>query len=372
VGVLLLLTLMARPAAALGGPYRDVAKLAERTPIIVRGTVEHLRYVGDGLLLAERHPQAPGLGLIGRLVEPGQGQARTGSPDSLGEYEVRIWRAGVRVVSTVKGPAAEAGSTIELEFYRRPSGVDAPWGLLETGQHGLFFMDTDGRVADLFHPFVPLAPAAPTVDSGLPVLETIIRYLLLSLRLDAPELTVRSCVEPLIRLDVREAVDYLLPLLKSRDPLVVGDALWGLVALGDRRAVPLAVEYVLRARMGTEIQVVRIGGAIGYLTEPSLAPAIMPLLASGNPRDRGCALHALRRMKVPDTIPAFAYAALHDADQSNRYVAMMAVGEITGKRGPWITSLDEFDQNPSHYRGLFGEWWTREGAALYGSGATAE
>jgi len=354
------------PSAAGLVPQRDLAKLVDRSPIVVRGTVEYVREAGAGVLLVEWNPQAPGLGLIGRLVDSLGDDAP--APDGSGyprECPVLVRRAGIRMVSSLKGDAAEPGEIVQVEFYVPTAPVPVHWEQLGVGQHALFFLDGQGSVSDLLYPILPIAAKAPAIEPRLPPLEAVKQHILFSLAPGPPEPTLRSCVQAVIDLKMPEAAERLSRLACASDPLVAGDGLWGLVSLEDRRAFPAAVDFLLATPQGAAAQAGGIMVRIMQLSDPDLAMAVMPLLHSRDPAYRRAALFALRRMKVADTVPAFAYVALHDTDQFNRYTAIMAVGEITGKRG-WMTPVDQFDHNPSYYLGLFGEWWAREGAALYG------
>lgn len=337
-------------------PVRSIARLVDRTAEIALGTVLAVEEVGERLLTTRRDPEGYGRGPV-RTDALTYAMAAA----SADQFRVLVRRAHLDVASVVKGPALQT-SDITVEFYE-PRDGHAPWTPLETGQHGLFFLDNAGRVADVFYPFLPIAAEAPLVAPGLPPIEAIKQYLLLSLRPDTPEATLASCIEGVIDLKAAQATDYLVDVAAAKDPQIAGDGLWGLIAFQDARAFPAATEFVLRAPAGARRQVGRILGAVAELRDPKLGPAVMPLLSTENAAWRQDALTALRNMKDPRNVPALIYA-LSDADLENRYVAMMAVAETTGRESG-MPSWPRFQENPAYWLGLTFDWWDREGKQQY-------
>lgn len=348
------------PAAAILGSVRIISKLTDRSAVIVRAGVVYVNDGSDGMLITERSPD--GYALTGRLVEDSAGAA-----PGIVACPVFVRRAGINVASVLKGAPMHAGTIIEIEFYvpRGPRITFVPWPDLRVGDHGLFFLDATRQICDLRYPFLPIATGAPPVEPDLPPIEAIKRYLLSSLRPGIDEPIIRSAVEGLIELNVPEAVEQLAALSVVSDPRIAGDGLMGLVAFQDRRAFPAAVEFLLQAPPGAERQIGELSVAIARLRDPNLASAVTPLLDSPNAHYRRAALDALRQMKNLDTIPRLVAVATSDDDSLNNYIAMAAVSEMLGHYGDWLVELSTFSPDPSYYLTLFGDWWAREGAALY-------
>jgi len=358
---------LATPIGALGGggaggqPGLRIASLVARADTIVRGTVESVAEVGDGVLTVAR-------GADGYVspVELGEGVEGQGglSPNS---YPVTVCRVGFKVTASVKGPVLPPGATITVESYRPHLGP--AWGLLEAGQHGLLLLDDNGALADLYYPLLPVAPDVPVMAGDVPPLDAIKEYLLLSMKPGVTEETLASCIEGAIDLHLQAAGDALVPLTRDNDPKIVGRALAGLVHFQDARAFPEAVEFILHPPQTAQVQALMVMCSVGMLTDPELAEAIIPLLSSADATCRRQALSALRHMKDPRNMPTLA-AALSDADLENRYIAVMGLAETTGRwNAEWATSWPKFQGNPSYYVDKWLNWWEGEGKAQYGSSA---
>ena len=345
----------------LGGGYpgRRVALLVERAAVIGRGTVESVEALGDGVLTTVRSPD--GYVAPARFDSTIQGELQ---PD---QYAVTLCRTEFRVTSVLKGASVQSDSTITVDIYLPYLGP--MWAALTVGEHGLLLLDGNGNLAELFYPLLPIAPGAPSVSSDLPALDAVGQYFLLSLRPDTSPATLESCLDGALDLGIAaQAVESLRSLAASEDPAVRGIALRGLVEIKDPRSVSDAVAYLLS---GTTIPAmpgvpIRLAVAVGKLDDPSLALAVVPLLSSPNSVLRGCALHALRRMKNPAAIPALV-GALADPDQEIQYGAMMGLAETTDRyNAEWATSLPKFQENPSYYVDKWRNWWDTEGKATYG------
>ena len=336
-----------------GYPGRRIAQLVERAGVIVRGTVESVEALGDGVLTTIRSPE--GYVAPAEFADATQGELQ---PD---EYAVSVCRAEFHVISVLKGSAAQADSTIVVDFYLPYLGP--VWAALMVGQHGLLLLDGNGNLADLFYPLLPISPAAPNWSSDLPPLDAVGQYLLLSLRPDTFPATLESCLDGALDLGIAaDAAQSLRSLAASNDPAVRGIGLRGLVEIKDPRSVPDAVAYLLS---GTAVPAmpqvpIRLAVAIGTLDDPSLAQAIMPLLSSPNSVLRGCAVQALRRMKNPAAIPALV-GALADPDQSIQYGAMMGIAETVGAPSEWLPSRPLFEEAPRRYLDHWLLWWDTEG-----------
>jgi len=283
-------------------------------------------------------------------------------------YAVGVLRARVAVAATLKGAPLAWGDSVDVEFYDAVGGSSL-WKWFDVGEHGVFFLDAENRVADLHYPFLPIAAGLPVPPADLSPQGAVEWLTVQSLRPDTPEPVLASCVEAVIDLGLKEAVAPLRTVVAADDAAIAGDGLWGLVALGDASAVPAAVDFLLNPLEGMKMQHIRLDSAIVMLGDPSLVPAVQPLLASPDRMLRGTALQVLRRMNNPVILPAVV-PLLADPDQWVRYQAMMTLAHVTGRDNPeWTVAWPEFQKNPSYYLDKWSNWWETEGKAAYNTTA---
>lgn len=106
------------------------------------------------------------------------------------------------------------------------------------------------------------------------------------------------------------------------------------------------------------------GGLSGIRDERALA-SLEQLASSRYFQIRLGALHALRGMKDPRSVPTLVQR-LNDERPELQYVALITLSEILGKyEGDYAPSMYLFDKRPQFYINLWKKWWAEEGSKLY-------
>jgi hypothetical protein len=356
---LLLLFVQGKSMASLCyGLPMDLQAMTDSAPNIVYGTVVSTRYVGKCMFTTDRDASG---------MHPGSVDMANVQPSALNKgivitYHntfngVDVYSAKIKRLATLKG--GYGGDTIEVQYYDEFTGL---FEMLHVGDHGIFFLDSESRPFNLYHPFLPTANGIdPLPADGTPI-EMIGKYMVKSLRADASDKVLEACTGECIQLRLKkQAVEALYKLSTDGNVRISSYGLWGLLAFKDKRAFPNVVDFLLDPpdNVNLHAQYMGILSALGSLGTPSLASGVVPLLSASSVGVRREAIYALRIMGNPDSIPALANE-LWDEDSDIQYCAIMALADITGKH-EWGPTVDIFKKDPEGYLNKWRTWWKQGG-----------
>jgi HEAT repeat protein len=134
-------------------------------------------------------------------------------------------------------------------------------------------------------------------------------------------------LEALAKMNVTEAIPFLMTPAKNGEPGEKDSALFMLVRLKAREAVPLLCAQLQDQelfRTGWSLQ------ALGEIGDPSAIPEIKPFVDHSSPYLSGSALVALAKMGERDMLPQI-LRGLKDKDSNRRWFAVRALGALRSR-----------------------------------------
>lgn len=111
---------------------------------------------------------------------------------------------------------------------------------------------------------------------------------------------------------------------------------------------------------------VRFCEAVERAANPEHVEALEAVVKGGAVESpvRVCSMSAIRRMKVPGTVP-FLIREIDAPDLDVAYLAVIALADITDKNGDFGPGMSLFRKNPDKYRAVWREWWHETGSRQF-------
>lgn len=280
---------------------------------------------------------------------------------------LRHFVASVAVDRLYEGALSSRIISIRFE---RPAGTQctvSPCISLKAGEYLLFFLTTSNDRYALAHAhfgkFAVSRMNAQSAVSGMPGLEL---DLIAGLR-DADEKRRLINIELLGAMGGTAPVSALKDVISDSSPLVKIAAYTALLRLQEYSI--LADAAGLAGQFGDDPRILqlqdRMSLYISEIRDPKALPTLRIVARSQSDWVREAAIHALREMAAPESVPVF-IAALDDPVKLIRYDAVLGLAAIEQK---WelAPSVDVFERAESSYILAWKNWWLEAGALKYGA-----
>lgn len=297
-------------------------------------------------LNVEALTSASSLIVVGQVIDVKEGAH--GSFTSLGPtIGGNQMMATLQIDRVLKGICS--AKDLDIEFFR----PDAPVGLAvpSIGEYAMFFL-TETADADkprFTDPLYGWLPASHGVK--IPAGDALTRVVLTL----AEEASASSAPDPRSAraLDVLASVSTDLATQALEDTMnkSVGDlrllVAAKLLSRNDLVALPVVTNALIHPGGISQNLHDALAGALAGIRDAKAIPSLVAILQTGNPDVRRWCAVALRQTGSPSALEPLA-ELLNDPDDTTRYYAVVAMGEIT-HQDEWTPSISAFRANEAHY-----------------------